>query len=697
MRRPQRSIARAAAAALTIAVAATPAIAQTIVDLTRWQTDIRNQRERRSCIVFAAIANLEARYKRLGMTLDLSEEFAMSMDKLNWLHANWNDLPTADTTENQLVGLGGGGGADILLHLQEWMRVPLETAMPYRYGANAHVLPHPWNSTHWRSQRNVNTWNLDPANLPRTALNQQVYYSATSHVRMSGAESRSPAAIEAVLQRGFEVVWDFEEHPTGSTGRIWHATSFGRLRGAHSMLIVGYDRSSPDPANHYFIVKNSWGPTANPGGFTYVSYDYLRLQGLGAGYITGIRTPGPAPEYRFLGRRNLSFDGWRGTLDVYHLPRSFDAPWRVLRGLTMSDWRVGTFYDSAGVAHRVNGFISGNELTFWFKGQTPNMRWDEQRSTPTLGRMFKLRIVDGDGDELAGIHWDNAGSTPSPAFGNYARRPSRMTANDGFLSPRFDTRLAATPEQWFGRWNLQVADRAGEFVIAFRNDSLVPPTQAATHAGLFCYVRTPGGPWFTCRAITERTTSRTLQITFPEPFLPGSLNAYMLSWQRGVAAGQATVAGMTLQAGYLARAGEHEFGMLGTYGTGCGPTGGVPRHSVLGTPEYGQTLQFAVEDAPPRSACTVMIGLSNTSFNGGALPLDLRSLGAPGCRLLADPMITMPTVADGNGTALASQRYDIPALRGVRLYSQFLVLRPGYNALGAVFSNGANTRLGGRY
>lgn len=692
----KRFLATLVLAAVGCQLPLSPVVAQTSVDLSAFQTPIRHQRERNTCVTFAALAAVEARYKRLGYTLDLSEEFAVSMDKLNWLHAQWSDITTADRTENQLVGTGGGSGTGYLLHMKHWLRVPLETVMPYRWGATAHQLPFPWNSPHWQSQRNVNSWNLRPDNLPREALNQATYYGAQDYVQLSTAASQNPAAIEAVLQAGYEVVWDHYVHPTGSQGSIWHAPSFAN-GGAHSMLIVGYNRTSPNPANHYFLVKNSYGPTSHPGGFTRISYGYLSLQGYGAAYVTSVRTPGPWTAPKFLGRRNLCFDGWRGTLDIYHLPGSFEQPWLTWAGLSMVDSRIGTFYDAAGNAFRVNGTLSGNELSFWFKPTNPNMRWDEQRSTPTLGRMFKLRIVDGDGDELAGIHWDNAGSTPAPAYGDYARRPSTMSGSDGFLVPDFDLGLPVDPDMWLGKWDVQVADRRFELVVRMRDDTLVPASMLATHAGLQCRLREGTGLWISCSALTERTGTRTLQLTLPGALLSGSLTAHMLSWQRGVAAGFATIAGMTQQAGYLVRTGEHQFGMLSSYGTGCGATGQVPDHWVAGTPEVGQMLTFGASATGSNAIGLLILGLSRTSHDGVPLPMSLAALGAPGCWLRAAPLVTSPVLATGAGVMQLASSFHDPALLGVHLYSQFAVLRPGYNPLGLVFSNGRDTQLGGSF
>jgi hypothetical protein len=681
------------------ALLAAPLTAQTSVSLHQWQTPHRDQGDRNTCITFAALAALEARYKRQGLELDLSEEFASSLEKLNWLHATWSDITGPDVRENQMVGAGGGSGAAVVYELQHWLRVPVEAAMPYRIGPTEHQPPYPLGSTHWTSQRHANTWNLDPANLPRAALNQTAYYSVANQVQLGGASSRDPAVLEGLLRSGYEIVWDFTVHPTtpgAGNPSIWRSPSFAD-DGAHSMLIVGYDRTSSNPADHFFLAKNSWGPTSYTNHYTRVGYDYVRNQGQAGAYVTAVRTPGPWRELRFLGRRNFEYDGWRGTLDVYHLPHTFEEPWLQFRGLTMVDRRVGTFYDPAGNAFRVNGTVTGDELTFWFKGAAPNMRWDEARETPTLGRMFKLRIVDGDGDELAGIHWDNAGSIPSPAHGDYARRPSTMTGTNGWLSPVVGSAAAGTPAQWLGTWRVLCAGRAAEVFVERRDDLLLSAAERAGNAGFRCWLRDATTGWQACVASCDLASARAFTLAFPTGFLNGTLSAIMLTWRRGVAAGNAAIAGMPYQAGYLVRLGEHDLGSIAYFGSGCGPSGGVPDLTVHGTPELGSTLSFQLANVPGGRLALLCVGLSRTSSGGTSLPYHLGPLGAPGCYVRVDPLTTRSGVTNASGQLQLNSVYGHPSLRGLHVYAQYAVLWSGYNALGLATSDAADIDLGGSW
>jgi hypothetical protein len=524
--------------AIAVAVALTAALsAQARIDLTAFQTPIRNQGSRTTCIAFAATAALEARYRHIGTTVDLSEEFVNYMGKMSWLHPYWSAITTADMRENQLGATAGGGGVGHAHNFVYWEKVPVEATMPYR--TTEYPISLPWSDPHWLSQRNTNDWNLDPTHLPRAALTQTNYYSASGLVDLGYAGATSTASIEAALQAGYEVVWDCSI-AGDITGSIWHASSAGSI-GGHSMLIVGYDRTSTNPANQYFIVKNSWGPTANTGGFTYIGYDYIQY-GINACYLTGAATPSVWPQLRFLGRRNLSFDGFHGTLDIYHLPGSSSEIWSSIYGVTTPDNRLGTLYDSAGNAYRVNGYFAGNTLVFWWKGTNPNMPWDELRDLPTLGRMFQYTLLDASGDELAGIHWDNAGVLANPAYGGYAIMPTTILGTDGFLSPVFDNSQGWVPDQWIGEWVARFGINDGaQIVVGSRDDTLVPPAQVGVTAGYRCWYR-PGvdvwlpGDWLPFTGLVPIAGASSFGCTLPTASAPYYEIFHMLSWERGVAA-----------------------------------------------------------------------------------------------------------------------------------------------------------------
>ena len=383
------------------------------VDLRPYQTAIRHQGARRTCIVFGAIAALEAAYIREGYrAYDLSEEFANHLGKTFWLHPNWKEIATKgeDGSETQVAAFGGGNGSGYVEFLAKGLRVPREAVMPY--WSEEYPVPYDWWESHWSVQRNQSDFNLAPTRLTEQALKASQYFSVKTYRTLS--DPRSAKEIERVLAQGYSVVWDF--NVANTNGPIWRPCGQEQPNcpsDAHSMLLVGYDRTDPDPANHYVIAKNSWGPTNTPGadGFTYIAYDYLRY-GISASYIVAVNPPQAWPELAFVGRWDLTYAGWTGTLDIYHLPGLMQWVFDQQHGIR--DRRIGSFYDENGRAYKVNGDIRGDAITFYIDGDNPNARWDQLG-----GRRFDYRLSPGlQKNVMYGNHLDPDGQT----YSGYAER-----------------------------------------------------------------------------------------------------------------------------------------------------------------------------------------------------------------------------------------------------------------------------------
>jgi len=359
------------------------------VDLSANQTPLKKQGSRTTCIVFASVAALEAAYNRAGYgKLDLSEEFLNHIGKMMWLDPKWNEVVAKgeDGREAQVGAFAGGDGVQYLERLANGLSVPLSAAMPY-HPRNFTQRDHPYFANKWTSpfwtQRRTDDVNFDVNFLPQAALVQPLYYSVKHFSRVAG---RDPNAIEAVLADGQEVVWDFREANRSQDAVIWVPCSPGQqhcLGPSHAMLIIGYDRRDPDPSRRYFLVKNSWGPTKWPDGYTRISYAYLRAYGKNAGYITEVKRPRPWPELAFIGRWKLSVDGRRGELDIYHVPGV--GQWLLdTQGGHVTDRRIGSFYDESGKSYRVNGRMAADQIEFYIDPKHPDARYDQ-----LSGRRFK--------------------------------------------------------------------------------------------------------------------------------------------------------------------------------------------------------------------------------------------------------------------------------------------------------------------
>lgn len=121
---------------------------------------------------------------------------------------------------------------------------------------------------------------------------------------------------------------------------------------------------------------------------------------------------------------------------------------------------------------------------------------------------------------------------------------------------------------------------------------------------------------------------------------------------------------------------------VATFGSAC-PTasGSLPRIGSTGSPNIGTALDLNLSQVPPALPALLFLGISNTTWSGVPLPLDLGLVGMPGCDLLVsvEASIAAITTAVGPGQGAASATLSIPnngALVGLSLYAQWFVANP---------------------
>lgn len=132
-------------------------------------------------------------------------------------------------------------------------------------------------------------------------------------------------------------------------------------------------------------------------------------------------------------------------------------------------------------------------------------------------------------------------------------------------------------------------------------------------------------------------------------------------------------------------------------GAGCqGSNGLIPQHTATGTPEIANSVTYRLTNAPNFAVCASMFGFDNVSWNGAPLPVDLAPVGAPGCKIRIDSVITDAAFTSLTGTSQVTLPFaNDPALIGRQLFTQYLVLDAAANALGITFSNAMRTTIGG--
>ncbi len=413
------------------------------VDLRANQTPYAHQAGRGTCTYFASIAAMEAAYKKAGYgDRNFSEQFYSIFGKTFGLHYTWSDNINANYRENQYATTQGGGSLEYL----KYLKIPAESVSPYE---NEEDL----NGYDWANmnQRTCNDFNLNLIRIKLPPLHTVPdYFSVHSCEKIT---SITESDLERVLRGGLEI-------------------KIGIYGGSHALLLVGFDKT--DPANKKFIIKNSYQPTGTPCTEKLEYLPYSEISGMvDAEYITAVKAPEKWEELAVIGRWKLDYDGWKGQLDIYHIPgiQQFVLD-RYASGI--ADRRLGTFYDERGNAFRVNGSIQkinseSMKLIFYIDGTKPNLRWDELR-----GRRFEYIISNPDANFMAGVHTDAL----RKQFGGYAlKAPASYFSSDAFSvtgnvssyeNKRFLLRLGA--EEYFGTFNYY--NPAFNYVTGvFRNSS----------------------------------------------------------------------------------------------------------------------------------------------------------------------------------------------------------------------------------
>jgi len=414
------------AACCILALAAASLPAQDLparVDLRQWQTPVRNQGAQGSCFIHANVAAMEAAYKRLGYgDLDLAEEFSYYMGPLLWLktktyneRGHRTELLRVPPLPERECGLPFFDFAPESGHLDSnrgsfpVLNLPIPTERDFPQDASRYHVPFSREDPQWNRQRVVNNHLLEANRLPRSGLVAPLYYQIEKITFLPREDATRAAAIEAVLARGFEVVWDFKMQGDIS-GPVWHFAESKNDQGqGHRMLIVGYDRS--DPANPHFLVKNSWGMDE-----TRIGYDFLAY-GEWASYIESVRNPRAMPELRWIGRWEVEFGQMPGQLDLYHLPslfqQFFDADGeKNERGDPLIDRRLGTLFvrgEEDGPSFRVNGTLKHDGLELYLNLSKPDLAFDERSGERIELRETAPGLLEGV------IHHTSGGTSPARA------------------------------------------------------------------------------------------------------------------------------------------------------------------------------------------------------------------------------------------------------------------------------------------
>ncbi|MCK5945179.1 MAG: hypothetical protein KAI24_24530 [Planctomycetes bacterium] len=119
-----------------------------------------------------------------------------------------------------------------------------------------------------------------------------------------------------------------------------------------------------------------------------------------------------------------------------------------------------------------------------------------------------------------------------------------------------------------------------------------------------------------------------------------------------------------------------------TYGRACTGSNGAPLLGFSGSAQVGNTLSFDLINGVQNGVAILLLGTTNAA----PFPIDLGSIGMPGCYSYTDLAWSDLVVCDAAGSATFS--WQLPTSgAGSRFYAQYACLDLGANALGFTMTN----------
>ncbi len=131
-------------------------------------------------------------------------------------------------------------------------------------------------------------------------------------------------------------------------------------------------------------------------------------------------------------------------------------------------------------------------------------------------------------------------------------------------------------------------------------------------------------------------------------------------------------------------------------GAGCAGPSGTPMllPQVGSLPQLGSTFTLRLSYGNGTGVGLLAAGLSNVTWSGGSLPVDLGLIGMPGCQGFTSAEWTSAIVLTNGIGLLHWSLPAAPTLAGYRFHAQGLVLDPAANPFGAVTSGSGEVLLG---